>query len=59
MRPQPKSELFDKAFYKGSFPLTNAAGQAKNKFLPEGGTLALEEFKYALESWRLTQAIAH
>jgi hypothetical protein len=26
--------------------------QSKKRFLPEGRTLALEEFKHALESWR-------
>jgi hypothetical protein len=37
-------------------PLTSAAGRATITFLPEGRTLTLEKFKYALESWRQTPA---
>jgi hypothetical protein len=32
--------------------ITRAAGRATIAFLPEGRALALEEFKYALKSWR-------
>jgi hypothetical protein len=34
------------------------ASRAKNPLFAEGKTLTIEEFKYALESWRLTLAFA-
>jgi hypothetical protein len=38
--------------------VTSAAGRATLLLLAEGRTLALEELKYAFESWRQTPAIA-
>jgi hypothetical protein len=40
------------------FLVTRVASHAQKAFLAEGRTLALEEFKYALESWRHIPAIA-
>jgi hypothetical protein len=34
------------------------ASRAKNPLFAEGRTLAIEEFKYALESWQQTLAFA-
>jgi len=34
------------------------ASRAKSPLFAEGRTLAIEEFKYALESWQQTPAIA-
>jgi hypothetical protein len=37
---------------------TRVASRAKNPLFPEGRPLAIEELKYALESWQQTPAIA-
>jgi hypothetical protein len=37
---------------------TRVALHAKNPLFAEGRTLAIEEFKYALESWQQTLAFA-
>jgi hypothetical protein len=34
------------------------ASRVKNPLFEEGRTLAIEEFKYALESWQQTLALA-